>query len=300
MATQSNIDSIINSIKDSQALEKSLTDELERITSRSVPPATQEEKKFIQDNIIRSQTSRGALWASVIDRSKIINTGIGSARDSLVAQLSLLKITEDELARVRQQSSNIKDHNSTMSRMLQINTHYGSKFEAKTELLKLSIKVTVPLILVLLLKKFEFLSNSISNILFSIIIAIGGIIFIRAMWDIETRSDMNFDEYDWKYENPSTHVPSIWQYNKDHFFNFDNPMKILAENMGICIGEGCCDNGMYYNNSIQKCVKGFISPKESFISGQLNGTELISGPDDEKIKGANNSSSVLISTSFYK
>ena len=293
------IDSIIDAIKDSQALESNLTTDLFILSSR-IPLATEDEMKHIREEIAQSRTARGALWAAVIDRSKIINTGNNSARDSLVAQISLLQITEDELARVRQQSSNIKDHNSTMSRMLQINTHYGSKFEAKTELLKLSIKVTVPLILVLLLKKFEFLSNSISNILFSIIISIGGIILIRAMWDIETRSEMNFDEYDWKYEDPSTHVPSIWEYNKKHFFNFDNPMKILAENMGICIGEGCCDNGMYYDNSIQKCVRGFISPKESFISGQLNGTELISGQDDEKIKGANDSSSVLSSASFYK
>ena len=293
------IDSIIDAIKDSQKLELNLTNDLNALIVR-IPHATDTEKEYIREKIAKSRTARGALWAAVIDRSKIINTGIGSARDSLVAQMSLLQITEEELVRVRQQSSDIKDHNSTMSRMLQINTHYGSKFEAKTELLKLSIKVTVPLILVLLLKKFEFLSNSISNILFSIIISIGGIILIRAMWDIETRSEMNFDEYDWKYEDPSTHVPSIWEYNKKHFFNFDNPMKILAENMGICIGEGCCDNGMYYDNSIQKCVRGFISPKESFISGQLNGTELISGQDDEKIKGANDSSSVLSSASFYK
>ena len=295
MGTQRNIDSIIAAIRDSQALEKSLTDELARLAALKDPVATTTEKKFITDNITLAQTSRGALWASVIDRSKIINTGIGSARDSLVAQISLLRITENELIRAKRQESDIKDKNSTMSRMLQINTHYGSKFEAKTDLLKLSIKVIVPLILVLLLKNFEFISDRISNILLAIIIAIGGIIIIRAMWDIETRSAMNFDEYDWKYEDPSTHIPSIWEYNKKNFFNFDNPMKILADNMGICIGEGCCDNGMYYNSSTRKCVKGYNSPKESFTSLKPEGDE-----QDETIHGFQSNTSMLSNAVNYK
>ena len=288
MGTQRNIDSIIAAIRASQALEKSLTDELARLAALRDPVMRESEKTFIVDNIALARTSRGALWASVIDRSEIINTGIGSARDSLVAQISLLKITENELARAKKQESDIKDKNSTMSRMLQINTHYGSKFEAKTDLLKLSIKVIVPLILVLLLKNFEFISDKISNILLAIIIAIGGIIIIRAMWDIETRSAMNFDEYDWKYEDPTTHIPSIWEYNKKNFFNFDNPMKILADNMGICIGEGCCDNGMYYNSSMQKCVKGYNSPKESFTSLKPEGDE-----QDETIHGFQSNPSML-------
>ena len=114
------------------------------------------------------------------------------------------------------------------------------------------------------------------------------------MWDINTRSEMNFDEYDWKYEDPSLHIPSILQYNKDHLFNFDNPLKNLAENLGICIGEGCCDNGMYYNDSKQKCVKGFNPPRESFTSGSLTGTELIVDKSrDKTIQGVTHIPSML-------
>ena len=149
----------------------------------------------------------------------------------------------------------------------------------ETDLFKLSIKVFVPLIIVLLLKNFGYIPDSISNILIALIVSIGGIIIIRAMWDMNTRSEMNFDEYDWKYEDPSSHIPSIWQYNKEHLFNFDNPLKNLAEN---------------YNESKQKCIKGIKSPTESFTSGSLTGSELIVNKlVDKSIQGAPHISSML-------
>ena len=304
----SNIEAIINAISQMQETERALIDEEARLNGRTtcynattaipnpIPcvKLTNTEKAFIDDNLQRVRNSRNALWDSILDRSEIINTGIGNARDSLRAQVALLEIAERELISASDQLSTITGNNDTMNRMLQINTHYGSKFEAKTDFLKLNLKVVVPLILVILLKNFGYIPDSISKILIALIISIGGIIIIRAMWDINTRSEMNFDEYDWKYEDPSLHIPSIWQYNKDHLFNFDNPLKNLAENLGICIGEGCCDNGMYYNDSKQKCVKGLKLPTESFMSGPLRGTELIIDKSrDKPIQGVTNISSML-------
>ncbi len=304
-----NIDTIINAISQMQETEAALVDERTRLLARSecsnrttanpnpIPcekNLSTEENTFIVNNIQRVRNARNALWNSILDRSEIINTGIGNARNSLISQVALLKIVEDELNSASDQLNTITGNNDTMNRMLQINTHYGSKFEAKTDLLKLTLKVFVPLILVILLKNYGYIPDSISKILIALIISIGGIIIIRATWDINTRSEMNFDEYDWKYEDPSIHIPSIWQYNKDHLFNFDNPLKNLAENLGICIGEGCCDNGMYYNDSKQKCVKGLRLPTESFMSGQLTGTELIDDKSrDKTIQGVTNISSML-------
>lgn len=294
MAQSNNIESIINAIRDMQVLEANLNNEKSQLAARLPNGITDTELSGLNNNITRAVAARSALWNSILDRSQIINTGIEGARNSLVAQVALLEITEKELASAREQLNTNKGNNDTMNRMLQINTHYGSKFEAKTDLLKLSLKVFVPLILVILLKNFGYIPDSISNILIALIVSIGGIIIIRAMWDMNTRSEMNFDEYDWKYEDPSSQIPSIWQYNKDNLFNFDNPLKNLAENLGICIGEGCCDNGMYYNESKQKCVKGIKSPTESFMSGSLTGSELIvNKPVDKSIQGAPHISSML-------
>lgn len=304
------IQSIIESITDMQNLENRLLDERSALGTPDIitPTSTQTQrdtyniylanKEYIDKNIDYVANARSALWISIRDRSEIINIGIGDASKSIGAQLTLLRIAEQELVKARTQLTNIKGNNDTMARMLQINTHYGTKFEAKTELLKLFIKVFVPIILILLITAYGFISIQISRLLISIIVAIGGIMIIRAMWDINTRSSINFDEYDWKYEDPSSRVPSIWQYNKDHLFNFDNPIKNFAENLGICIGEGCCDNGMYYNSSKQKCITGVNSQTESFTSGPLTWTNLnlINKPNNNNnitIEGAQPYSSMV-------
>ena len=289
MPQSDSIETIIDSIRELQILERSLYDEQERLGVR-VPPITDTEKFNLEKNIASVVAARSAAWNAILDRSAIINTGIGDAQNSLIAQVALLEITEDELDNARKQLDIKNGNNDTMNRKLQINTHYGSKFEAKTDLLKLSVKVFVPLIILLLLKNFGYISESISNILIALNISIGGIILIIAMWDINTRSEMNFDEYDWKYEDPSSQIPSIWQYNKENL-NLANPLNNLAENLGICIGERCCDNGMYYNSSKQKCIKGVRLQSESFISGSLTGSELIvNNCNDKTIKGVTNSS----------
>lgn len=305
------IQSIINSISKMQDLENKLLDERTAlINNTTLPLSNAAESKaytdklaYINTNIDSVANARSALWISIRDRSEIINIGIMGAGESLKAQITLLGIVEQELVKARTQLTNIKGNNDTMARMLQINTHYGTKFEAKTELLKLFIKVFVPIILILLITAYGFISIQISRLLISIIVAIGGIMIIRAMWDINTRSSINFDEYDWNYEDPSSRVPSIWQYNKDHLFNFDNPIKNFAENLGICIGEGCCDNGMYYNSSKQKCFTGVKSQTESFTSftsGTLTGVNLINKKPNNNItiEGAQPYSSMVENASL--
>ena len=74
------------------------------------------------------------------------------------------------------------------------------------------------------------------------------------MWDLHTRSHMNFDEYNWKYETPHATSPGIWEYNKKNFLKMENPIKLLLKNLDICIDDSCCDDGLYFDEQKVKCV----------------------------------------------
>ena len=95
---------------------------------------------------------------------------------------------------------------------------------------------------------------------------------------------MDFDEYDLKYEDPSTHTPTIFQYNKENLFNFDNPIKSLIGNLGLCVGSDCCANGLYFNKDKQKCT---TLNTENFCSGmKLQGTTVAPIDEDEDKQGS--------------
>ena len=142
----------------------------------------------------------------------------------------------------------------------------------------------------------------ISNYAIGITIAIGAIFVIRTIWDMSTRSNMNFDEYNWSYEDPTQQVPTKWQYNKEHLFNFDNPIKTLVGNLGLCVGSDCCADGLFFDKTKQQCTA--INPgakgkaiTESFVcGGKLQGTNVV--PIDEEEEKQNGISPFSNSSNF--
>ena len=64
--------------------------------------------------------------------------------------------------------------------------------------MKKIIIVCIPLIVLFVLKKKGLIPELISNYLLAITIVIGSIYVVRDIWEIHTRSNMNFDEYDWR------------------------------------------------------------------------------------------------------
>ena len=124
----------------------------------------------------------------------------------------------------------------------------------------------------------------IASYVIGITIAVSAIFVIRKVWNISMRSNMNYDEIDWKFEDPSHYAPSIWEYNKKNFFNFDNPLKNLMSNLGLCISEQCCADGLYFDTAKQKClnVEKFSTLK---YGKNLNGTAVATFDNDPTMGG---------------
>jgi hypothetical protein len=149
--------------------------------------------------------------------------------------------------------------------------------------MKILILFSAILLIFFILKKKGLLPPMISNYLVGITIAVGAFFVIRVMWDIYTRSNMDFEEYDWKYEDPSSYNPTKFQYNKENLFNFDNPIKALVGNLGLCVSADCCANGLYFNAAKQKCT---TINTESFVGGRkLQGTNVAPIDEDEDKQG---------------
>ena len=197
---------------------------------------------------------RIALFENLKDQASYLQTGVSNSRADLVAQETLLNVVEQQLTSAKTTLSGLQNKNDTKLRMVEINTYYGKRYEAQSELMKLIIFVCVPVIILYILKKKGFIPETLANYLIGITIAVSAIFVIRKVWDISMRSNMDYDEYDWKFEDPADYAPSIWEYNKKHFFNFENPLKDLIGNLGLCIGSDCCANGLYFDTEKQKCT----------------------------------------------
>jgi hypothetical protein len=252
---KNNIDEILANIEKLQNTEQQLIRELDIYTSEnggfiSTDPKIQELLKKI-NNIAES---RILMFNIISNNANILQTGVSQSRVDLVNQMTLLNVVEDQLNQAKQKIKQLNGKNDTKMRMVQINTYYGQRYEAHSEIMKKIIIICVPILILFILKKKGLIPETISNYLIGVVIAVGAFVLIQDMWDIFTRSNMNFTEYDWKYEDPMAQAPSIWEYNKKNFFNFDDLFSNLMENLGLCIGDKCCSDGLTFDTSKQKCL----------------------------------------------
>jgi hypothetical protein len=121
--------------------------------------------------------------------------------------------------------------------------------------MKKIIMVCIPLLILFILKKKMILPETIGNYIIGVVIAVGAVYILYNVWDIFTRSNMDFATYDWEFEQPEGQIPSIWEYNKKNMFNLDGLIKNLMGNLGVCIGEQCCSPGLVYDSTKMLCTK---------------------------------------------
>jgi len=253
-----NISNMLENIENLQATETDLINKLDAYTSATGYVSSDPKLIGMVNNINNIADSRIALFQSISANADVLQTGVSQSRIDLVAQMTLLQAVEDQLNQAKAKIQQLQATNDTKMRMVQINTYYGQRYEAQSSLMKKIILICIPILVIFILKKKSIIPETISNYLIGITTAIGGFIIIYNVWDIYTRSNMDFTTYEWKYQSPDSQVPTIWQYNKENMFNFDGIFKKLMADLGLCVGDTCCAPGLVYDPKQIQCV---VPPK---------------------------------------
>lgn len=267
---------LLTQISNLQTLEEKLITQLDTLTSTTGYDPSKQTELIAQINNL-SET-RIALFETLNQSYDGIQNNVSNSRVDLVDQLTLVKVVEDQLSKAKTSLDSIQNRNDTKMRMVEVNTYYGQRYEAHTDLMKLLIMICIPLLILFIMKKKGFLPELLSNYTIGITISVGAFFIIRKLWDISNRSNMNFDEYDWKYEDPSSYSPSIWEYNKKHLINLENPLKNLVGNLGICVGSDCCAPGLTYDEAKMQCIAPSTKKTScSTINGKITCSEGLAG-----------------------
>jgi hypothetical protein len=183
---------------------------------------------------------RMTLYKSLNYTYQSLQKTVNTSRSELVQLLSVVSIVEDELNSAKIHLNHLYGIKNNKMRMVEINTYYGKRYRAQSGIMKLIIFICVLLLVVSILRKKSLITDSISNILFGIIITLGIFFIIWRILDIIRRDNMNFDAYDYKF-NPD---------EKEKIVGYKIPEIPKID----CIGNSCCTDGMIYNTDIRKCV----------------------------------------------
>lgn len=249
---------ILKNIEQLQSIEKELYKELEA----PVPPANADS---IITRINQLADIRISLFKSLDYTYQSLQKNVNNSRSELVELLTVVNIVEEELNNAKKQLNQLYEIKHNKMRMVEINTYYGKQYQAQGRLLKLIILVGVILLVLAILWKKGFLSDSIAKILIAVVLVFGGFIILRRLLDISTRDNMNFDAYNWNF-NPDTQTPTVYEYDKAQLLGLKGDLDQSFNGLD-CIGDACCSAGMKYDTARRKCIE--TTSLETFVTGQL-------------------------------
>jgi hypothetical protein len=256
----------LNSIQNLQQMEKDLYNQLEQKSATGSDTVSQD---TIINKINELSQIRINMFKELNDMYKDTQGRVSQSRIDLVDQMTVAGVVENELNNAKQNLSALSDDKTQKMRMVELNTYYSQKYREYTKLMKLVIYFSVPILLLAILRKKDLVPRNIINIIIGGLIIIGGGVFIRKLMDLSSRSNMNFDEYDWGWKS-SGQEPPILPYEKQK----KTDSRDFSSMLGLgCIGEECCAEGTYYNKEKQLCekkVEGFDTMDDTIKKSSLS------------------------------
>ena len=211
-----------------------------------------------------------ALYAIAADSSVLNKAASAVAADYENSRKLLSDFAGEQLAEARANAEELISANDGKKRMIELNTYYGKRFNAQTGVVKLFIYTCVPVLILAILANARLIPTSIAGFIIVIIIVTGLIYIYAAVSDINRRSKMNFDEYEWEFDPSRAGVIS-------------NPNYVSKGGLGAGIGSGCVNGNCCGPNTLWDPTSGICNAQGT--GGGTSVTGVASAPRGSTYRG---------------
>lgn len=250
-------------ITELQNLEKQLISSLEASYASQNPNI--EERTQLLKQINDLSTTRVNLFNMLNSLFAISQDELSNSRKDVMDKIVVAKVMENQLNNMKGIMNEVQDIKNNKLRMVEINTYYGKRYQAHTDLMKLIIKICIALFILIVINKRQLLPSSIVNPLMLIVVGLGLFFIIRQVWDLSIRDNMNYD----RYKHPTMDKDEIrnrasYDYNK------------VFTGFGALDTWSICGEGTEFNYDKNQCL---VKPVETFgnLTGEPNNYEKSSG-----------------------
>jgi hypothetical protein len=231
---------LLSDIAQLQSQEQQLYNNLDDVT------LTADQKQQIINQINEISQMRLNMYGSMKDMYSFYQKDVSASRTTLGQEMTALDIMENELNQSKINLNSINDQKRNKLRLVEINTYYGKQYNAHSRLMKTVVAMCIPLIILAILANSGILPSKFYMLLAGAIIIIAVILIGYQVIDMSNRSNMNWDEYNWKF-NESSAPTSDTTATTDS----QNPWAIPTL---TCIGSACCADNSTFDGNINKCI----------------------------------------------
>jgi hypothetical protein len=171
---------------------------------------------------------------------------VNNTNNVSIQQQSVLNFFNNENRLVQDRLDMLNGQKNDKVKLVQINTYYGKYYNARKQIMVTIVLICLPVLILTILGNMGILPSNLYALLIMIIIIIGSISIGYQIIDLSNRDNMNFDEYNWKFNKKL--APSI-KTNVTPYDPWEPPVV-------SCTDGACCPEGYRYDNNvnINKCV----------------------------------------------
>lgn len=254
---QENNEQILNDIQSLQQMEQQLFSNLE-----SNPNLTTDQQQQIIEKMNQLSNMRVNLYQTLSGVNNYFENALNTSIGSLQQQVVAIGIVENELNNSKARLEVLEQEKNNKIRLVEINTYFGDKYAEHSQLMKIIIFTLIPIIVLALLNNKGILPNIIYYILLVIVSVIGAYFFWYRFASIIKRDNMNYQEYNWYFDPNSVSGGSSTTTTTDPWSG--------GLNLGTCIGDACCSDGLTYDASLNQCVNSSSTSGFTTIGGTQN------------------------------
>ena len=213
---------------------------------------TSAQKNDLISKINEVSQMRINLYKNLNSVYSFFETNITSSNAALGEQIMAVSVVEQELNEAKNRLDNIEKNTNNKMRMVEINTYYGDKYSDHTSILKIVVMFCIPILFLTILSRGGLIPNFLYNICIVVLFVWGIILVGYKLIQASSHSNMNYDEYTWKFDKSSAPPNS-----KDGSTASDDPWGNATT--ANCIGQQCCYEGTDYVESVNQCIPSDIA-----------------------------------------
>ena len=240
---------LLSDIAQLQKQEQQLYNNLDDVT------LTSQQKQQIINQINEISQMRLNIYGNLKDMYSFYQKDVSASRSTLDQEITALDIMENELNQAKITLNSINDQKQSKLRLVEINTYYGKQYNAHARLMKTIVAMCIPLMLLAVLANIGILPSRIYMLLAGVVIIIGIVLIGYQIIDMSNRSNMNWDEYNWKFNEKN--APSS---------DTTAPTNPWALPTLTCVGQACCTENSTYDSTLNKCVPNIPTASASGVT----------------------------------
>jgi hypothetical protein len=233
---------VLNNIAQLQIQEQDLHNSLDDIN------LTTEQENSIINRINEISQMRMNLYTNLKDMTSFYKENVSTSQNTLGQSITAIDILENQLNDSKKNLNIIEDQKSNKQRLVEINTYFGKRYNAYSNLMKIIVFICIPVIILTVLANKGILPLNIYRLLTVIILVIGIVLIGLQLIDISYRDDMNWDEYEWYFDKNNAPVSNTYD------DSYNNPWNLPSI---TCIGSDCCYDGSRYDSDKNMCVPNY-------------------------------------------